>query len=121
MGIKQNEQNEILHEYDNDDVEYEDDYGYPDYVGFDEWKDRYIQTGKKKYGTGYCWDFLEFGECGDPHCRFKHSLPSTRNKSAGNNKKSTLRMHFGKHRGKLLHEIPRSYVVWMEKNDVLSN
>ena len=34
-------------------------------------------------------------------------------------RKSTVRMHFGKHKGKLLHEIDRDYVLWMKSENVL--
>ena len=30
-------------------------------------------------------------------------------------------MHFGKHKGKLLHEIDRDYVLWMQSEDVLAS
>eukprot|EP01083_Nonionella_stella_P065598 172037_1 len=106
-----------------EDVEEEDDnsdysdyaYDCQDYVTFGEWKDGYIKQGKQKWGVGRCWDFCEFGYCDDPTCRFKHDRFISPNP-----KVSKVIMHFGKHRGKPLHQIPHSYVKWMANNNVLS-
>ena len=38
-----------------------------------------------------------------------------------NRTESTMQMSFGKHKGKLLHELPMDYVRWMAADDVLSN
>ena len=66
-----------------------------------------------RYGVNVCWDFAESGYCDEGRdCPYLHSV--------GGRKKSTMRMHFGKHRGTLLHDVNVGYVRWMERNDVLS-
>ena len=93
-----------------------DDYGAPDeYIGFDERRTDHVNNGKKRWGVWACWEFESYGHCHNPHCKYEHSPVETKKK------KSTMTMGFGKHRGKLLHNIPRDYLQWMAKNNVLSN
>jgi len=40
--------------------------------GFDSWKSDFIDDGKKKWGVGVCWDYMEDGECHDM-CIYRHS------------------------------------------------
>ena len=34
-----------------------------DYVGFDQWVDEYVSSGKDRWGVGVCWDYCETGMC----------------------------------------------------------
>lgn len=97
------------------------------YEGFEEWKDRYISSHKEQGLTGYCWDFIESGQCFDmSQCPYKHEYPRARinnrdnvntNSKAAN--QSNMTLGFGKHCNKKLHEIPIDYILWIKKNDVL--
>eukprot|EP01084_Bolivina_argentea_P068227 124159_1 len=74
----------------------------------------YIDSGLTQYGGGICWEYQQHGMCMQgSDCEFEHV------DFASSRPISQIRIPFGKHLGKYLHEIPISYAVWMKKNKVL--
>eukprot|EP01083_Nonionella_stella_P194598 717656_1 len=97
------------------------DLQYPNYVTFEAWMHDHIEERKHKYGVGVCWDLMEHGMCYNSNCSYQHPRSSQRNRNHNQHNQSSMTMYFGKHKGKLLHEIPRSYVLWMERENVLDD
>ena len=101
--------------YQNDDERDEDAWGYPDYETYGEWKSQYIASGKERYGVGTCWDERDHGECLDPHCQYQHERYHVSSNHNNRRPRSNIRMTWGKHNGKLIHEIPRNYMLWIQR------
>ncbi len=59
----------------------EDEYCGDDYEGFEGWKDRYVNGGKRLWGTGNCFDFCSRGFCFG--CDYNHPQLTLRVTAAG--------------------------------------
>ena len=59
----------------------EDEYCGDDYEGFEGWKDRYVNGGKRLWGTGNCFDFCSRGICFG--CDYNHPQLTLRVTAAG--------------------------------------
>eukprot|EP01084_Bolivina_argentea_P280623 479941_1 len=116
--LKYDEENES--DNNNEYESYDDAMDAMQYVTFEEWMHDHIEDGKRKYGVGMCWEFMENGYCHNTSCSYKHPQSShNNNHNTNHNNQCNVQIHFGKHRGKFLHEIPRSYVLWMKRENVL--
>eukprot|EP01084_Bolivina_argentea_P266763 452612_1 len=102
---------------------YDSEGGDKGYESFEQWTAQYITENEERFGVGYCWNYLDYGECMDKSCTYKHRSPpqfqSTKAKNA-DTIKSTMQIDFGKHQGKHLHQLPRHYVVWMKKKNIFA-
>eukprot|EP01084_Bolivina_argentea_P154581 269441_1 len=104
------------------------------------WKQNYITQEKRELSVGIngtCWEFIRNGYCSNLiACPYQHTTKSEINVNEDTKDKketreeeesekehiSEMRIEFGKHKGKHLHELPKPYIMWLKnRSNILSN